>query len=57
MARTLALTKRSTDGAPVPGDRLDDAMKQLHSAAAPLFQPLNPEVRDSIQRIGRTAKE
>ena len=56
IARTLELTKRSTDGAPVPGDRLDDAMTQLQSAAAPLLQPLSPEARDSIQRLARTAK-
>ena len=54
MARTLS---RSKDGAAVPGDGLDDAMKQLQSAATPLLQPLSPEVRDSIQRIGLTAKE
>jgi hypothetical protein len=57
MARRLALIKRSTDGADVPGDVLGDAMKQLQSAAAPLLQPLSPGARDSIQRIGRTAEE
>ncbi len=41
----------------MPGDRLDDALQQLQSAAAPLLQLLNPETRDSIQRIGRTAEE
>ena len=37
-------------------NRLDAATKQLQSAAAPLLQPLSPEVRDSIQRIGRSAE-
>jgi hypothetical protein len=57
MARALALIDRSTDGAAVPGDSLDDAMQQLQSAAAPLLQLLSPGVRDSIQSIGRTAEE
>jgi hypothetical protein len=57
MTRTLEQLHRSTDGAAVPGDRLDDAMKQLQSAAAPLLQLLSPEVRGSIQRIGRTAEK
>ena len=57
MTRMLALAHRSTDGAAGPGDRLDDAMQQLQSAAAPLLQVLRPEVRDSIQRIGRNAEK
>ena len=57
MARALVLIDRSTEGAAVPGDSLDDAVQQLQSAAAPLLQLLNPETRDSIQRIGRTAEE
>jgi hypothetical protein len=57
MTRTVALMKGSTDGAPVPSDRLDDALKQLQSAAAPPLQPLSPEVRDSIQRILQTAQK
>ena len=57
MARTLALIDRSTGGAAVPGDTLDDAVQQLQSAAAPLLQLLSPAVRDSIQSIGRTADE
>jgi hypothetical protein len=56
MTNTLELAHRSTDGAAVGGDALDDAVKQLQSAAAPLLQLLSPEVRDSIQRIGRTAE-
>jgi hypothetical protein len=57
MAGLLARIDGSTDGAAVPGDSLDDAMRQLHSAAAPLLQLLSPGVRDSIQSIGRTAVE
>jgi hypothetical protein len=57
MARMLAATQRSSEGAAMPGDGLDDAMQQLHSAAAPLLQLLSTETRDSIQRIGLTAEE
>ena len=57
MTRTLALTQKSTNGAAGPGDRLNDAMQQLQSAAAPLLQLLSPEVRDSIQRIGRSGEK
>ena len=57
MAHTLALIDRSTGGAATPGGRLDDAMQQLQSSAAPLLQLLSPGVRDSIQGIGRTAEE
>jgi hypothetical protein len=57
MARTLAAIDKSPGGAAVPSGRLNDAVKQLQSAAAPLLQLLSPEVRDSIQRIGRTAEE
>ena len=57
MARTLAARGRSPGGAALPGDGLNDAMQQLHSAAAPLLQLLSPETRDSIQRIGLTAEE
>ena len=57
MAHTLALIDRSTGGAATPGGRLDDAMQQLQSSAAPLLQLLSPGVRDSIQSIGRTAEE
>jgi hypothetical protein len=57
MAHTLALISRSKGGAAVPSGQLDDAMKQLQSAAAPLLQPLSPQVRASIQRIGQTANE
>ncbi|HEV2376842.1 MAG TPA: hypothetical protein VGS19_32295 [Streptosporangiaceae bacterium] len=57
MARTVALIEKSTDGAAGQGDGLDDAMRQLQNAAAPLLQMLSPAVRDSIQGIGRTAIE
>lgn len=61
MTRALALTHSSTGGptgrAAGLGGRLDDAMQQLQSAAAPLLQLLSSEVRDSIQRIGRSAGE
>src|SRR5262249_57089223 len=48
MTRTLALAHTSTDRAAGPGGRLDDAMQQLQSAAAPLLQLLRPQVPDSI---------
>jgi hypothetical protein len=57
MADTLELAKTSTGGAAVPGDGLDDAMQQLQSAAAPLLQVLEPEVRQSIQRLGRITEK
>jgi hypothetical protein len=57
MVRTLTAAKRPPDGAAVPSDGLDDAVQQLQSAAAPLLQPLSPEMRDSMQRIGWTAEE
>ncbi len=53
---TLTAIDKSPDGAAVPSDGLDDAVQQIQSAAAPLLQPLSPEVRDSIQRIGWTAE-
>jgi hypothetical protein len=57
MARTLAALDRSPQQAAVPGDGLDDAVRQLRSAAAPLIQLLSPGMRDSIQRLGQTAEE
>jgi hypothetical protein len=57
MARALATIDKSPDGAALPGDRLDEAMRQLQSAAEPLLQLLSPETRDSIQQIGQTAEE
>jgi hypothetical protein len=57
MTSALELARGSTDGAAVPGDRLDDAVQQLKSAAAPLVQLLSPGARDSIQRIGRSAEK
>jgi hypothetical protein len=55
MTGALALTHSSTDGAAGPGDRLEDAVQQLQSAAAPLLQLLSPGVRDFIQHIGPSA--
>jgi hypothetical protein len=57
MTRTLALIDRPANGAAVPGSSLDDAMRQLQTAAAPLLQLLSPAVRESIQSIGQTAEE
>ena len=57
MARTLTLIDKSPPGPAVSADGLNDAMQQLQSAAAPLLQLLNPEMRDAIQRIGGTAEE
>jgi hypothetical protein len=50
LTRSLALTHKSPGGA-TPRDRLDDALDQLQTAAAPLLALLSPDVRDSIQRI------
>lgn len=57
MAGTLARTGRSTGGGAATGDSLDEAMRQLRSAAAPFLQLLSPAVRDFIQNVGRTAVE
>jgi hypothetical protein len=57
MARTLALIDRSPDEAARPKDGLDDALKQMHSAAEPLLALLSPGMRDAIEGIGRTAEE
>jgi hypothetical protein len=57
MTRTVAAIDRSPHGAAVPSDRLNDAVQQLQSAAAPLLQLLSPEMRDSIRRLSRTAEE
>jgi hypothetical protein len=57
MTRTFGAIEKSPHGAAVPTDKLDDAVQQLQSAAAPLLQLLNPGMRDLIQRIGRTPEE
>jgi hypothetical protein len=57
MTSALGAIDRSPGGAAVPSDRLDDAVQQLRSAAAPLLQLLSPGMRDLIQRIGGTAEE
>jgi hypothetical protein len=57
IAGTLSVIDRSAGGAAMPSGRLDDAVRRLRDAAAPLLQLLNPAIRDSIQGIGRTAEE
>ena len=57
MARTLTVIDKSPKGTAVPGDDLQDAVRQLQSAAAPLLQLLTPAVRDAINGIGQTAEE
>jgi len=57
MARTLTVIDKSPKGTAVPDDGLQDAVRQLQSAAAPLLQLLTPAVRDAINGIGQTAEE
>jgi hypothetical protein len=57
MARTLAVIDKSPKGTTVPADDLQNAVRQLQSAAAPLLQLLTPTVRDAINGIGQTAEE
>jgi hypothetical protein len=57
MASALAQAGPPPDGAAAPTDRLDDAVRQLRSAAAPLVQLLSPATRDAIHRLGQTAEE
>jgi hypothetical protein len=57
MGRTLAAINRAPDGAAVPADVLDDAVRRLQSAAAPLLQLLSPQTRDAMARIGQTAED
>lgn len=57
MARTLAVIDKSPKGTAVPDDGLQDAVRQLQSAAAPLLQLLTPAIRDAINGIGQTAEE
>ncbi|HTZ27503.1 MAG TPA: hypothetical protein VMC83_26135 [Streptosporangiaceae bacterium] len=57
MARTLAVIGKSPKGTAVPADDLQDAVRQLQSAAAPLLQLLTPAIRDAINGIGQTAEE
>jgi len=57
MARILAAINKSPKGAAVPGDGLQDAVRQLQSAAAPLLQLLTPGMRNAINGIGQTAEE
>jgi hypothetical protein len=57
MARVLTVIDRQPGGAAPPGDKLDDAVHQLRSAATPLLHLLSPGIRDAIQGIGQTAEE
>jgi len=57
MARTLAEIDKSPKGTAVPDGGLQDAVRQLQSAAAPLLQLLTPAIRDAINGIGQTAEE
>ncbi len=57
MGGTLPAVDRSADGAPGSDTGIDDAMRQMQVAAAPLLRQLSPAIRDSVQRIGQTAEE
>jgi hypothetical protein len=61
MARTFEVIDKSPKGTAVPDDGLQDglqdAVRQLQSAAAPLLQLLTPAVRNAINGIGQTAEE
>ena len=57
LASALAQAGPPPDGAAAPADRLDDAVRQLRTAAAPLVQLLSPATRDAIHRLGQTAEE
>jgi hypothetical protein len=57
MARTLARIDKAPKGTTVPVDDLQDAVRQLQSAAAPLLQLLAPAIRHAINGIGQTAEE
>jgi hypothetical protein len=52
----VAGPNRSPDGAAVTGGGLDEAVQQFRGAAAPLLRLLDPAMRESIERIGRTAE-
>ena len=52
-----AVPAGQTGGAAAAGKRLGNALQQLQDAAAPLLSLLHPAIRDSLQRIGRTAEE
>ena len=61
LARALAAADRSADSGAAPdaglSDLLDDAVRGVRDAAAPLLRQLTPAIRDAIQRIGQTAEE
>ena len=48
MARVLAATGKSRDGAAISTSRLDDAVKRLRAASDPLLQVLDPETRAAV---------
>jgi hypothetical protein len=57
MARVLTAIDRQPGVAAPAGDKLDDAVHQLRSAATPLLHLLSPGMRDAIQGIGQTTEE
>jgi hypothetical protein len=57
MARVLAAMDRHPGGTAPPGDTLDDAVRQLKDAAAPLVHLLSPGWREAIAGIGATVEE
>jgi hypothetical protein len=57
MAHTLAVKHSPAGGAAGPPDRMNEAIRQLKQAAAPLLQQLTPGMRELVQRIGQIAEE
>ncbi len=57
MGRTLVAIDRPPGSAAAPTDMLDDGMRQLQDAAAPLLQLLGRPIRDFIQGIGGIAEQ
>jgi uncharacterized membrane protein YcjF (UPF0283 family) len=49
MARALGVTARSSPGPPARDHRLDDAVKRLKEASAPLLQVLDPEAQAAVR--------
>jgi hypothetical protein len=48
MARALAATARTSGQGSYPADRLDDAVRRVRTASAPLLQVLDPETRLAV---------
>jgi len=44
-------------GGAAPGAAVDEAMKRLSSASAPLLRYISPEVRSAVERVARSAEE